>query len=382
MLLTHPTHLITEFFAVAGLSSAFLNASLHFFIAFILMTYNTRSRMNGLQIGAVGIFVGHSFLGTHIGNIFPLILGVALYAKLTKQSFKLYTTISLFTTALAPIVSFLFLATGGTLLSFTIANIIGLILGFIAPPLAEEFLKFHHGLTLYNFGFTTGIIALFFTLFLPYFQMNIPVTQIISTEYSLYLIGYILCILTWILCLCLINPNRKQNKFQQLLHSSGRVPDDFVSKFGTQATLINMLLTTGTFTAFFLLLGISFNGPVLGGLFTIMGFSAFGKHLKNTVPIALGVILACLLLNHSIYDTRFMITLLFATGLCPISGFYGAIYGLIAGFLHYNLVAVVINLHQGMTLYNNGFSTGFVAATLTPLIETVTDIHKIWKKDK
>lgn len=376
-LLTSQTHLITDFFAVAGLSTAFFNASLHFFVGYFLMRHNTRSRINGLQVGAIGIFVGHSFFGTHILNIAPLILGVVLYAKLTKQSFKLFTTISMFTTALAPIVSFLFSKTGGTFFSLLIASSVGLLLGCIAPPLAEEFLKFHHGLTLYNYGFTTGIIALFFTLFLPYFKLEIPQSQYISTQYSSYLVIYLFCILIWIAILC---KKASLDSFKKLLKSSGRVPDDFVSKFGTNATLMNMFVTTLSFTILLLILNVTFNGLVLGGLLTIMGFSAFGKHFRNTLPIALGVLLACFLLGHPLNDTRLAVTILFATGLCPICGSYGTIYGIIAGFLHYNLAAVVMPLHQGMTLYNNGFSTGFVAATLTPLIEIIQTIKKIWKK--
>lgn len=376
-LLTNQTHLITDFFAVAGLSTAFFNAALHFFVGYFLMRHNTRSRINGLQVGAIGIFVGHSFFGTHILNIAPLILGVVLYAKLTKQSFKLFTTISMFTTALAPIVSFLFLQIGGTFFSFIIASSVGLFLGCIAPPLAEEFLKFHHGLTLYNYGFTTGIIALFFTLSLPYFKLDIPQSQQISTEYAPFILLYLSFVLIWIILLC------KKDAFpslKKLLNSSGRVPDDFVSKFGSHTTLLNMFITTLTFTLLLLALNVTFNGPVLGGLFTIMGFSAFGKHIKNTLPIALGVLLACVLLGQPINDTRLAITILFATGLCPICGSYGPVFGIVAGFLHYNLAAVVISLHQGMTLYNNGFSTGFVAATLTPLIEIIQTIKKIWKK--
>lgn len=377
-LLTQQTHLITDFFAVAGLSATFLNASFHFFVAYLLMRHNTRSRINGLQVSAIGIFVGHSFFGTHILNITPLILGVILYAKLTKQSFKLFTTISMFTTALAPIVSFLFLQTGGTFFSFIIASSTGLFLGCIAPSLAEEFLKFHHGLTLYNYGFTTGIIALFFTLFLPYFKLEIPQSQSISTEYTPYLLIY-LCII--LVCLAILCKKIPVESFKQLLNSSGRTPDDFVSKFGTSATLMNMFVTTLSFAVLLLVLNVTFNGLVLGGLFTIMGFSAFGKHIKNTLPVAFGVLLACFLLGHSMNDTRLAVTILFATGLCPISGSYGMIYGIIAGFTHYNLAAVVIPLHQGMTLYNNGFSTGFVAAILTPIIESIQTIQKIWKKE-
>lgn len=371
-ILTSQTQLITDFFEVGGLSATFFNAGLHFIITFILMQWNTRTQINGLQIGAVGIFVGHSFFGTHLLNIIPLILGVALYAKLKQQSFKRYTTISLFVTALSPIVSYVLTLNGISIQSILIASCIGIFLGLITPRLAEEFLKFHHGLTLYNFGFTTGLISAFFLLFLPYFNLSTTIIYTISTSYHQYLLLYFLLIFIFLCVLFLIDTHKNTlNLFKQLISSSGRVPDDFVSKFGTTATLLNMLLTSVVLFCVLLILQINFNALILGGLFTVMGFSAFGKHILNIIPVSIGVTLGAILLNHPLNDTRFSVTLLFATGLAPIAGFYGIFYGILAGFLHYNFTATVLPLHQGMTLYNNGFSTGFVAAILVPLIDVL-----------
>ena len=33
------------------------------------------------------------------------------------------------------------------------------------------------------------------------------------------------------------------------------------------------------------------NGPVIGGILTVVGFGAFGKHIKNVIPILMGVTL-------------------------------------------------------------------------------------------
>ncbi|MFN3329246.1 MAG: DUF1576 domain-containing protein, partial [Fervidobacterium pennivorans] len=46
----------------------------------------------------------------------------------------------------------------------------------------------------------------------------------------------------------------------------------------------------------------------------------------------------------------------------------------VAGYLHSALVISVGSLHFGMNLYNNGFSGGFVAMFLLPIIEAFRNI--------
>ncbi|BCJ95416.1 hypothetical protein acsn021_29850 [Anaerocolumna cellulosilytica] len=40
-----------------------------------------------------------------------------------------------------------------------------------------------------------------------------------------------------------------------------------------------------------LMIGGVVNGPVLAGIFTVIGFGAFGKHLKNSLPVVIGELL-------------------------------------------------------------------------------------------
>lgn len=381
-ILTSPTQLVTDFFAVGGLSAAFANVAGHFFLAHFLMSRNERSNINGLQIGAVGIFAGHAFFGTNLLNVLPLIGGMVLYAKFTKQSFKLYTTVSLFATSMAPVVSYLAFGNGLSWLSGVTALLVGLTLGFVAPALAEEFLKFHHGLTLYNYGFTTGLITTFVVLLFPYVGLSAGSHQLVSDSYHPYILGYLLLVIGLLLVLLLRHLPKALEQYPLLLKSTGRVPDDFVSKFGIYTALLNMCLMVSLFLGGLLALGVTLNGPVLGGLLTIFGFSSFGKHPGNALPVAGGVLLASLLLGQPLTDLRFALTLLFSTGLSPMAGFYGWFYGILAGFFHYNLSATVMQLHQGLSLYNNGFSTGFVAAVLAPVIDTLEDHKHLWIKGR
>ncbi|MBE0601541.1 MAG: DUF1576 domain-containing protein, partial [Firmicutes bacterium] len=74
-----------------------------------------------------------------------------------------------------------------------------------------------------------------------------------------------------------------------------------------------------------------------------------------------------------------IIAALFGTTLAPIAGRYGVFAGIIAGFLHMSLVTNVGFLHAGMNLYNNGFSGGFVAALLYPLLDTAAQLRQARK---
>lgn len=370
-LLTNQAYLVHDFFAIAGLAATFVNVALHFLLAYYLMIRNEISGLFGLQIAAVGIFVGHAFFGSNILNILPIILGVTLYAKWSGHSLKLYTAISMFACAMAPLVSYVIFVHGFNWLNLILGLMLGIVIGFCAPPLSEAFIRFHQGYTLFNFGFTTGMLAMLITSFFAYFNLEIKPVQYLSSLYHRELTIYIFLIIGCAGLLILLSKRPTMHKFRKLLRDSGRAPSDFVTSYGYACTISNMCLTTMLYLVFILFLGFPLNGTLLGGLFTVLGFSAFGIHPKNCLSIAVGVIIAALLAHESLASQRLLLTLLFSAGLAPIAGEFGPITGLIAGFVHFNLTTVVMNLHLGMSLYNNGFTSAFVAALIVPLAETL-----------
>jgi hypothetical protein len=115
--------------------------------------------------------------------------------------------------------------------------------------------------------------------------------------------------------------------------------------------------------------GGDFNGPIIGGLITLSGFSAFGKHFKNSLPILLGVYLSTLAKPWNASDPSMLLTALFGTNLAPIAGSYGIFWGIITGFIHSSVVPYVGAGHGGLNLYNNGFAAGIVAAIMLPIIK-------------
>src|SRR5699024_6722915 len=62
--------------------------------------------------------------------------------------------------------------------------LVGILIGIILPPLSAHFLQFHQGFSLYNVGFTSGIIAMFIANGLRLFGHEIVTPQLISTQYS------------------------------------------------------------------------------------------------------------------------------------------------------------------------------------------------------
>ena len=127
----------------------------------------------------------------------------------------------------------------------------------------------------------------------------------------------------------------------------------------------------GLFSTFYLvLIGGDINGPTIGGLFTIIGFGCFGKHLLNIIPVMLGATIGAAISVFNITDEGILLAILFSTCLAPIAGKFGWKIGIITGMLHVALVSNVGYLHGGLNLYNNGLAGGFVAMIILPIITT------------
>ena len=175
---------------------------------------------------------------------------------------------------------------------------------------------------------------------------------------SLILISYIL-------------NNNSFSRLKKLWTRSGRIATDFVIRDTFPVTLANMGLMGLIYLAILSLINSPLNGPTIGGLLTIVGFSAFGKHPFNTLPIVLGVLLGSFIKIWHITDPGFILALLFSTTLAPITGVFGKLKGLIAGLLHLSIVMNVGYLHGGLNLYNNGLAGGLVAIMLFPLLDAL-----------
>jgi hypothetical protein len=156
-------------------------------------------------------------------------------------------------------------------------------------------------------------------------------------------------------------------RMTDLVALSGQSPCDFTTLVGAGPAWMNMGLCGLIGLGYVLLVGGDLNGPVIGALFTIVGFAAFGKHPRNIVPIMAGVFLGTILKPLTVTNPSIILAALFGTTLAPIPGKFGWPWGIAAGFVHLSVAQTVGQLHGGLNLYNNGFAAGIVASVLAPI---------------
>ncbi|HKL11307.1 MAG TPA: DUF1576 domain-containing protein [Clostridia bacterium] len=364
-----PDLLITDYISVGGMGAAFVNAGL-LALAFTFMIYMLGVDVNGLAVVAISLAGGFALFGKNIFNVWFVLLGVLLYCKYKKEHFKNHVLIGILGTAMAPMVTQLMFTTGhGIMQRFLIGAAAGILSGFILPPLSSYLLRVHQGYNLYNVGFAAGVIG---TVMVSIFKSYgfLPESRVIWSTGNNLILGIWLGIMFFsMLALGWWLNGRSFKGYFDIFQYSGRAVTDFVTLEGFGPTLINMGLLGYMSMAYILFIKGDFNGPTIGGIFTVVGFGAFGKHPKNVWPIFAGVWLGSVTKVWGANDPAIQLAALFGTTLAPIAGEFGPFIGIIAGFIHSSVVLNVGVLHGGMNLYNNGFAGGIVAAVMIPLIE-------------
>ncbi|SDL07365.1 DUF1576 domain-containing protein [Natronincola ferrireducens] len=365
-----PSILVTDYMAVGSIGAALFNSGLLMLAAIFIVRVN-KVHMNGPIIAAILTIGGFALFGKNIYNIWGIILGVYLHSVYQQEKFSKFILIALFGTALGPMISQVSFGFGfSSINGIVLGSLIGVVAGFILPPLATHFVKFHQGFNLYNMGFTCGMVGTFFMALFRAFNLQNPPTLIVAEGHNYVLGIYLFIMFASMLIIGLLFNNRNFKGYKRLLQHSGRLVADFVSLNGFGLSFINMGLLGVVTTGYVLLVKGQLNGPIIGGIFTVVGFGAFGKHTKNIIPILIGVYIASLFQIWDTNSTGALLAALFGTTLAPIAGQFGWKSGIIAGFLHMAMVMNIGYLHGGMNLYNNGFSGGMVAAVLVPIIDS------------
>lgn len=366
VIMSSPGLLITDYMVIGGVGAAIVNASLVGLIGFVILKLN-KVVFNGPAIAAVFTMIGFGLFGKNIWSVLPIIFGVYLYSKIMNYQFKDNIYTALFGTALAPLVAYVsFEFQWG----IPIGILFGILVGLVMPPIAAHVLKFHKGKNLYNIGFTAGVTGLLFVSIFRAFNLSIESVLIWGEEFNNISRMIVYPYFISMIILGIFLEGGKIKDYFKILKHPGTLITDFVSLEGLGNTLINMGLLAIIGCIYIELVNGHYNGPTVGGLFTMAGFAGFGKHPKNSIPIMLGVFLAALISPVlSPNDSTTMLAVLFGTALAPIAGEYGFIAGTLAGFTHLTIVRNVGVLHGGLNLYNNGFSGGFVAAIFVAMIE-------------
>ena len=369
--------LITDYVHIAGPGAALVNSALVTAISLCIL-YLADDVLNGMTLVVIGLMSGFSLFGKNIINVWPILLGTWLYTRYRKEPFGAFANIALMATALAPIVSYIALDDDwGHPIWGVIA---GLVIGFVMPPLSAYTFRIQNGMNLYNVGFACGLLAFIFVPLMSSLGAD-------PTTHYRWASGYNtpFALMLGVLCLGLIAGGLFLDRrpvwavwagYRRLLQTSGRAPSDYLRMFGHSVVMVNSGINGLLGMAFILAIGGSLNGPTVGGILTLMGFSAFGKHAFNILPVMAGVALGSVVMHWSLSDPTIQLACLFCTTLAPVSGYFGWPYGVLAGFLHSSVVLYTGSPVAGMNLYNNGFSGGLIAIVLYPAIIAIARRRK------
>ena len=365
-IVTHEDVLITDYIAIAGIGAAFVNAGLVTLISAIILRL-VRDPLNGATLVTVGLMAGFSLFGKNILNIWPILIGTAAYAVLKRESFAHHVNLALRTTALSPVVSFI-----AVRYSPWLGVAMGVLIGFLMPPVAEHAHRVQNGMNLYSLGFSCGLLAMMLVPAFKAFGLTPESAHYWSTGNNLRL-GLPLAALCLFFMIASLgrDPRKTVKKYWALLHTSGRVPSDYIRAFGPYPVLMNMGVNGLIATGYIVLTGGDLNGATIGAIFTIMGFSAYGKHAFNIVPVMAGVLLGSLTNHVDPNSSSQQLAGLFGTTLAPFAGVFGWPFGVLAGLIHSSVVLQAGLPLEGMNLYNNGFSGGLVAIVLYPILTSL-----------
>jgi hypothetical protein len=361
--------LVSDYIDMAGLSATLLNsaASCTMFLVLLIVT---KTQPSGKIIAALFLTLGFAMFGKNIFNTIPLVIGVWVYASIHRAKFGSYIVHAMIAATVAPIVSEIaFLDEQWSLWRFIVAYMVGIFIGFIFPVVAEAAKRMHNGYCLYNGGIAGGFIATFTVGLLRSMGIEVIAENYWDTSYTTLLGAgaFSFSVAAIVFGLIVGGWRAAFFKFLKIISERDRDNNDYFLYYGGTC-YINIGIMCMIATATMLLLKIPINGPVLGGIITIAGFSVAGKHVRNTIPILMGSILAAHLNQFEVAGAANALSILFSTGLAPIACKYGWHWGILAGFLHVSVATNIGALNGGLNLYNNGFAGGFVAITLVPLI--------------
>ena len=415
-ILTSPSKLVTDYYALGGLGSTLFNAAVCGLLVNIIIQLS-KVHANATTLAGYMLIVAHCFYGLNFINMWPPFIGVLLYCIVMKKKVSENIHIAFFATALAPFVSeVLFRYSVGNFdpavtrinwVGLTIAIVCGIAVGFIVLPLLPGTTAMHRGYNLYKAGLAIGILGIFIYAFM-YNTLGIESPSVVPIDDSEYYalpyayrgfmnVFFIVLFGITFLAGYFIN-HRSIREYGKLLKCTG-YGTDFTDRFGMPMCMINIAVYGICILAYLNIIfilpdifpqlpsGVGFTGPTVGVVFAALTFAGDGQHPKNVFPIVIGYILLfavvvsiCLISGLEIPWTlstqAYINGLAFATGLCPFAGKYGFRYGVIAGFLSATICTVTADMHGGFVLYNGGFTAGLTALVLIPLL----DFYKIQPK--
>ncbi len=383
-ILRSPSVLISDYLEIGGLGATLFNVATILLINVVMISY-LKMKMSGPVFAGILTIAGFSFFGKNIFNTIPIYIGIYIYARMQSLDFKSFFIVVLFSTGISPIVSFMIFGVGWAdwfglspfwnyWIGVPAGVVLGLITGFVLPAFGAHTIRFHKGYNLYNIGFALGVLSMLFSALLRSFHFidldqGGPTSEAFHSE--LLLLTIVLSLV--FIAIAYVNDLQVHKKYWSLMKSSGRLVSDYIRDYGRSVSMLNVGVLGIMCVIILWVLNFEINGPIMGGILTVMGFGSFGKHPRNCLPVMFGAYLAVVLTDHSFDGIGMMTALLFVTAVAPIAGRYGVLIGVLAGFIHVVITPLALVFQEGgFNLYNNGFAAGFVAALMIPFLEAIT----------
>lgn len=382
-ILTSSEVYLADAVAIGGLNGALMNVGLVGLLSTALLLW-AGVKPNGTTMGAFFLSVGFAFFGKNCLNVLPIYLGAWLYSKAKKESFQKYAHAALFGCALAPVVSELIFPrfyTVNIFVGILSAVIVGALIGFIFPPFLAHCATMHKGHCLFNAGLAAGFIGMFFCAIYKVCVLkplgvdgDYALNNIVTDPNPLFFGIFAGAIMLAALIAGFIINGGSFKGYGSLLKRTGH-GCDFTALDGPGLVLINFGVTGFIFMLYLWLMKAPLTGTTFGAFLCLLGWTGNGSHPLNTLPIALGYAIIIWLTPLSLASQGLTVGLCFATGMSPISGRWGAGWGVLAGAMHICLVGYTGAFHGGFNLYNGGFTAGLTALVLIAVLEAFcTDI--------
>ena len=386
-ILTGPSKVSTNYFAVGGYAATFLNMGLVALICLGLYCLPGAVATNVSTLAFI-LTLGFGSWGINVLNIWPTILGVVLYGLVKKEKVTSLVNAMLFSTGIAPLITDLLIRyPSAEVIGFNwpglgVAMLVGLAIGFFLPAGLAASPKVHKGFDLYSAALPVGMTAFFLQATL-YKTMGVALPAAPAAEtlqVASQLTVNIFCISLFGLCIVFaFLLGCKPKDYWNLLKDPALVTN-FSSTYGNATFLMNVGVYGLFILGYYNLVGATFNGVTFGIIFCMLACCNSGSHPGNVWPIMLGYVVSSFVFGWlsqlaggtfagAINAQAICVGLCYANGLSPIADKYGWRYGFVAAVMHYLLVTSVPTLHGGFCLYNGGFTAALICIILVPELE-------------
>ena len=386
-IVSNPSKISTNYFAVGGYAATFLNMALVGFACLALYVGLKATATNVSNLAFI-LTLGFCSWGINIVNMWPSMLGVVIYCLVKKEKLSTNVNAMLFSTGIAPLITELMVryphaeAVGFNIVGILLSLAVGFVIGFFLPAGLANSPKVHKGFDLYSAALPIGMTAFFLQATL-YKTMGValPAAPDASTLQvaSRMTVNIFCCVLFGFFIVSAFLLGCKPKDYWKLLVDPDLVTN-FSSTYGNAVYLMNVGVYGLFILGYYNLVGATFNGITFGVIFCMLACCNSGSHPGNVWPIMLGYVVAstvCGLVSPLVGGTftfavnaqAICVGLCYANGLSPIADKYGWRYGFLAAIMHYLLVTSVPTLHGGFCLYNGGFTAALICIILVPSLE-------------